>query len=441
MNMDVRSSAKFVGLLAVVVVGCEYLPSIRRPLARPEVAGDVNINNGFSDQRASAVSDQESELQQKIARDVQALQDLQSQQPLYTRQQEQQKFDSQQKPQRPVQNSTEVAQANLEVQWQQPRGRISKPESERIATGNPEIEAETLVNAPDEIKSNQPRAGQGTLAIDLSGSADPGISNRRNSQPVNSYAISDVLRQMIVDYRSEVFHYSSYSDNPMRELLAIAALPLIDPDGVLSQSTIEAINGLTDREREIFGKFQYFFANLGHELANNSDSDEAVVAGLTELLASLSTEPQLELHSPMLCTSVSGFGAYKAFGKNTGGRYSFLAQTRQQAVVYIEVDNFTSELNENSKWVTKLSQQLVIYNDKDGIPVWRQPWKPVVDVSENKRNDFFVVQVITLTEKLGLGRFQLKISLRDELSKAESEIAIDLEMVADPSLVTAGLTR
>lgn len=435
MNMDVRSGAKIVGLLAVVVVGCEYLPSIRQPLARPEVAGDVHINDGLYAQTADGESNGASELARLIERDVQAMESLQNQS-IYRRQQEQ--IQARKSPDMPIQESAEVAQAKP-VQWQEPIGRISKRDSEFMATRSPAIDPD----APDdENKPNKPEIVQRPLAkIDSPRSTGPGVTNGVSQQPSNSYSLSDALRQIIVDYRSEVFHYSSYSDNPLRELLAIAALPLIDPDGVLSQGTIEAINGLTDREREIFGKMQDFFARLGQKLANGSDSEEAVVTGITELLASLSTEPQLELHHPMLCTSVSGFGAYKAFGKNTAGGYAFLSQTKQQAVVYIEVDNFTSELNENSKYVTKLSQKLVIYNDRDGLPVWKQDWRPVVDVTENKRKDFFVVQVITLTERLGLGRYQLKISLRDELSGAESETAIELEMVADPSLVTAGQVR
>lgn len=432
MNMDVRSGAKIVGLLAVVIVGCEYLPSMRQPLARPEVAGDVHINDGLYAQTADGES---SELARLIERDVQAMESLQNQS-IYRRQQEQ--MQARKSPDMPIQESAEVAQAKP-VQWQEPKGRISKRDSEFMATRSPAIEPD----APDdENETNKPEIVQGILGkIDSPRSVGPGVTYGVGQQPSNSYSLSDALRQIIVDYRSEVFHYSSYSDNPLRELLAIAALPLIDPDGVLSQGTIEAINGLTDGERKIFERFQNFFARLGQELANGSDSEEAVVTGITELLASLSTEPQLELHHPMLCTSVSGFGAYKAFGKNTAGGYAFLSQTKQQAVVYIEVDNFTSELNENSKWVTKLSQKLVIYNDRDGLPVWKQDWRPVVDVTENKRKDFFVVQVITLTELLGLGRYQLKISLRDELSGAESETAIELEMVADPSLVTAGQVR
>jgi len=429
--MDVRFGAKIVGLLAVVVVGCEYLPSMRQPLARSEVEGNVQINDRLY---ASTAESESNELVRKIERDVQALQDIQGQ-PIYIRQQEQ--MQARKGPDVPDQESAELAQAKpIMVDWQLPRGRISILESERIASGT--AESETTVDVPEEITT----INQGFLAkIDIPRSDNLGVTNRDSQQISNPNSLSDSLRQMIVDFRGEVFHQSSYSNNPLRQLLAIAALPLIDPDGVLSQGTIEAINGLTDRERVIFGKMQDFFARLGQELASGSDSDEAVVAGITELLASLSTEPQLELHHPMLCTSVSGFGAYKAFGKNTAGGYAFLSQTKQQAVVYIEVDNFTSELNENSKWVTKLSQQLVIYNDKDGIPVWKQPWRPVVDVTENKRKDFFVVQVITLTERLGLGRYQLKISLRDELSGAESETAIELEMVADPSLVTAGQLR
>ncbi len=80
----------------------------------------------------------------------------------------------------------------------------------------------------------------------------------------------------------------------------------------------------------------------------------------------------------------------------------------------------------------------MIFSDRDGIPVWRQPWRPVVDVTKNRRHDFFVVQVVTLPDKLSVGRYQFKISVRDERSGAEAEATLELDMVADPSLTTIG---
>ncbi len=165
---------------------------------------------------------------------------------------------------------------------------------------------------------------------------------------------------------------------------------------------------------------------------------EVLVTGLAELEQELAKEPQLRLSHAALSSRVSGFGAYDEFKKNEAGHYAFLAHSRQQVVVYVEIEEFKSELNANSEWVTELSQQLVIFSDRDGIPVWRQPWRPVVDVTKNRRHDFFIVQVVTLPEQLSVGRYQFKISVRDEKSRAEAEATLELVMVADPSLTTIG---
>ena len=140
----------------------------------------------------------------------------------------------------------------------------------------------------------------------------------------------------------------------------------------------------------------------------------------------------------VLCTRVGGFGDYDEFERNEAGRYAFLAHNGQQAVVYVEIEEFTSELNDKGQWVTELSQQLVVYSDRDGIPVQREAWQAGVDRSKNHRQDFFLVQIVTLAERLSVGRYQLKIRLRDEKSQAVAETAIDFEMVADPRMTAAG---
>jgi hypothetical protein len=111
--------------------------------------------------------------------------------------------------------------------------------------------------------------------------------------------------------------------------------------------------------------------------------------------------------------------------------YAFLAHSAQQAVVYVEIEDFTSELNEKGQWVTELSQQLVVISERDGIPVWREDWQAGVDLSRKQRDDFFIVQVVTLPDRLAVGRYNLKIRIRDDRSGAEAETAIDFEMVAD----------
>jgi hypothetical protein len=236
--------------------------------------------------------------------------------------------------------------------------------------------------------------------------------------------------QLVVDLSRVLYQEAAYSSHPLRELLVIASTAILDPERALDA---EAIPGLTDREREILTAFQGFFGDLGVRLSESADPDVAVAAaaGLNEALA---TGPRLAVTRAVLCTRVGGYGDYDEFGHSEQGRYSFLAHSGQQAVVYVELEDFTSRLNENGLWVTELAQQLVVYSDRDGIPVQRVEWQAAVDTTKNKRDDFFLVQVVTLAERLSVGRYQLKIRVRDETSGAETETALEFQMVADPSM-------
>ena len=239
------------------------------------------------------------------------------------------------------------------------------------------------------------------------------------------------VRQLIVQLSGALYREAAYSDQPLRDLLLIAATSIFDPDRSLAP---EAIGVLTQREREILDRMQVFFSDLGSQLQVTGDPE--VVASLADALGrSLASNPQLNVATAALCSRVEGFGDYDEFPRNEAGRYSFLAHSRQQVVVYVEVEDYQSERNDREQWVTELSQQLVIYSDRDGIPVWREDWQVGVDASKNRRQDFFIVQVITLPEQLSVGRYQLKILLRDRKSGAEAETAVELEMIADPRMV------
>jgi hypothetical protein len=237
------------------------------------------------------------------------------------------------------------------------------------------------------------------------------------------------IEQLMIDLSSELYRQSSYTNMPLRELITIAAMSIVKPDREL---TAEAIPGLTDREREILVYFQGFFQKLGEDLDGQRDAEDVAREAVASLRTALVETPQMTLATSTLCYRIEGFGAFDEFD-----RYSFLAHDGQQVIVYLEVEGFTSELNAKSEWVTELSQQLTIYSDHDGIPVWRADWQPAVDVTRNQRQDFFTVQVVTLPKQLSVGKYQLKIRMRDEKSGAEAEGAIEFEMVADSKLAAS----
>jgi hypothetical protein len=276
------------------------------------------------------------------------------------------------------------------------------------------------------LAGDPPASDLGTANLPLPMPTElPGGSVVPDQEP--QIAETDPLGRLIVELSAELYRRGAYSDMPLRELLLIAATTMVTPDRALVP---DALPGLTPREREIVGLMQDFFRQLGEDLAERGDP-EVLVGAIDKLSQALHTQPQLVLPEAALCSRVGGFGDYDEFPVNDDGRYRFLAQDGQQAVVYVEVEDFTSERNKKGEWVTELSQQLVIFSDRDGIPVWREDWQLGTDVSKNRREDFFIVQVITLPPQLSVGLYQFKIHVRDKRSGAEAEVTVEFEMVAD----------
>lgn len=298
--------------------------------------------------------------------------------------------------------------------------------------------------APRQIVWNQSTHAAGTEATERSAppaddftqsplflvADEPAPAGEPTAQPQPVDALDrDRVRELVVELSKELYRDAAHADMPLRELFLIAATTLVSPDRALNA---DAIPGLTPRERDVLREFQQFFITLGTALNGATDADEAIIAAIEKLRSGMRTDPQLTLGTVALCTRVGGFGDFDQFNK-----YAFLAHSQQQAVVYIEIAGFTSELNQRDEWVTEISQQLTIYSDRDGIPVWREDWQTAADRSRNKRTDFFVVQLITLPQALSVGKYHLKVRVRDEKTRAEAEASIPFEMVADPKMAAS----
>ncbi|MHC4210754.1 MAG: hypothetical protein ACYSWT_13695 [Planctomycetota bacterium] len=312
------------------------------------------------------------------------------------------------------------------IQWIQPGSRRAAPTEPPARSGH-RTTAAAVTGDGEEAPGVQEALGRDRSTVAEASLDEPGGGT---PAPVPESSERDRLRNQIVELSSELYRRAAYSDMPLRELLLIAATTLVTPDRALAT---DALPGVTDREREILGHWQAFCARVGPKLAETGDP-EVLVAEIDALHRQLARQPQLVVAQASLCTRVGGFGDYDEFPRNSEGRYAFLAHNGQQAVVYVEIEDFSSEPNEQGQWVTQLSQQLVVISERDGIPVWREDWQAGVDLSRKRREDFFIVQVVTLPERLSVGRYNLKIRIRDDRSGAEAETAIDFEMVADPRM-------
>ena len=84
----------------------------------------------------------------------------------------------------------------------------------------------------------------------------------------------------------------------------------------------------------------------------------------------------------------------------------------------------------------RLTQELILYKESDGLAVWRHEPTQIVDVSRNRRRDFYVVQMITLPARLSEGRYRLKVRLTDQHGDSVDETTLRVQIVADSGLLT-----
>jgi hypothetical protein len=288
-------------------------------------------------------------------------------------------------------------------------------------------------NDPKSPPAVKPAVQDPLLRVSPESSADPRneVPGGATEAPAHPSLNPDRLETLMVEMGRELYANGAYSDVPMRQLLVIAALSMMNPDRTIDAA---AIPDLSDKEKELLSKLQTFFADLGRQLDGSHDVEQAIVEAVAKLRESIVRPPTLKLTTATLCTRVGGFGDYSQFSRN-----SFLAHSEQKVIVYLEIDEFTSALFDTGEYVTELAQQLTIYSDRDGIPVWGGgDWQTAVDVTRVKRKDFFTVQVVTLPAALSVGRYQLKVRVRDEKSGAEAETSVPFEMVADPKMTASG---
>jgi hypothetical protein len=225
---------------------------------------------------------------------------------------------------------------------------------------------------------------------------------------------------------------SGESVHPMREWISFAALAITDPDLALPK---DFGADLLPAERERVEKAHAAFASIGRALAESGPGSESIDALAVEsLVAALTGGPKLEIPKVEFCTKVESFGQYAPLGNSR-----FLARSNARFILYTELAGFTSAL-EDGEFVTRLATRVSIESERDGIEVWaRTPaWTAVVDRSPTRRDDFFVGEIVPVSEYLSVGGYRLKIEVRDEASGKIATAYHPLQVVADPSMAAVG---
>lgn len=188
----------------------------------------------------------------------------------------------------------------------------------------------------------------------------------------------------------------------------------------------QALAGLLPEDRELLGALLDSLVNFRSQLrADNNILFSQKIRPLVELADRLRAQAELTVPTVALCTSVKAFGVYDPIDPAR-----FIAGRELRFVVYCEVENFTSQLNEKSLYETRLAQDVVLYNENTGQPIWNDKRSVYIDAVRRRRHDFFVGKIISLPPTLPIGRYVLKVTVEDQLAHHVAENTVPVEVVA-----------
>ncbi len=211
----------------------------------------------------------------------------------------------------------------------------------------------------------------------------------------------------------------------LHRALAAAAVSAADPQRRLDEAFLA---DLGPRQRQAVERYHRMVLDVYDQIANGSERLDGRT--LAEHIDAVVGPLPIQISTIELCKRVRGFGVYDAFDASR-----FLAGRDHKMIVYVEVDHFVPVETSTGEFEVKLTQEVELY-DKDGLMVWRHDPVNIVDRSRNQRRDFFTVQMIALPARLTVGTFHLKVRLADEHGQTRTERTLDLDIVADQSLVS-----
>lgn len=232
-------------------------------------------------------------------------------------------------------------------------------------------------------------------------------------------------RQLLAQLRKAI---QTGDDPAVDKAMAVAALSLADPRRELDK---DAVSALDPAKRDQVRRYHRVIVGLAQDVASADGrlDEQAVLKRIDDLFG-----PQpMRVTNAELCRRVRGYGVYEPFESRV-----FLAGREHPVIVYAELNNYRVAETADQQYEVRLAQELVLYNESDGLAVWKQPRVEIVDQSRNRRRDFFVVQMIRLPARLNVGKYLLKVRITDQHGGSLDEVTLPIQVVADQSLVAGG---
>lgn len=218
------------------------------------------------------------------------------------------------------------------------------------------------------------------------------------------------------------------SNDPDRvKALTAAALSIATSHKQMDPRLLDALD---PKAREQVARFHQMLAVTFDELASN-DKAQLTRRDMIRKIDEVFGAQPLQIEQFQLCRRVDSYGVYEPFATTR-----FLAGKQNRVLVYVELENFKHEPLDDGRYEVRLEQSVELYDATGETTVWRQGPVQLVDVSRNKRRDFFIVYPIDLPARLPAGGYRLKVRIADKHTGSICEQTMhDIQIVADQSLV------
>ena len=216
-------------------------------------------------------------------------------------------------------------------------------------------------------------------------------------------------------------------DPELTKALNAAALSLLAPKRQLPPGTLDRLDR---RQRQLVQQYQRMLVEVADQIASGTRAVDA--SAITDRIDDLFGDKALVIRQVKLCRRVDGYGVYEPFAGT-----KFVAKRDRRMVVYLELDNFKTVSTADEGYEVRLTQEIALYNDADGLEVWRLKQETIRDVSRNRRRDFYTVKMIQMPQWLGVGSYRLKVRMTDLNAGTQAESALALQFVADETLATS----
>ncbi len=303
----------------------------------------------------------------------------------------------------------------------EPRRQVARTTPSRHATAQPAMQTDRpqadtppergSANKPVAITNEEQLTASTKAPVELPAAVQPPAASAAISSESES-SLSRALAQRIQDDPNDPLAHLDYQllryieGKPVPDLGTLASLPREDQEIVTA--VLDALSNFRNNLR-----------------ADSNLLLSRKIRPLMDLGDRLRAQADLEIPTLQLCRRVDGFGVYEPI------EHRFVAGRDRDVIVYCEVANFMSQLTEQQQWETRLTQEVVLYTDVDGLPILRDKPIAVPDLSRNRRHDFFVVRRLRLPANIPVGRYWLKVTIVDQLASRVAEASIPITFVAN----------